>query len=180
MIPLSKEPRNGTVPSPARNLHNIPPLPSASSPASQMVHNIQPQQPIQDHTPAESTFVTASSKTPSHTFFDSCLGSALRWFQHKKAKAQRRIIRRKEKLAERDHERQTEGLLRIALRPRNDSVNSFTPADPGIFYRRDREGQDHWVRQEGKISPFILFYSCVDWFVSLSADDEKWKLMRTI
>lgn len=149
MIPLSKESHEGTHPVPDRNLQNGSPLPYISSPSIRMANNTQAQQPVQDHTPAESTFVTASSKTPSHTFFDCCLGSAIRWFQHRKAKAQRKIVRRKEKLAERDHERQTEGLLRIALRPRNDSVNSFTPADPGIFYRRDREGQDHWVRQEG-------------------------------
>ena len=156
MIPLSKGSHNGKHPLPTRHLHNDPPRPSTDSPASQMANNTQPQQPVSDHTPAESTFITASSKTPSHTLLDCCLGSGIRWFQARKAKAQRRVIRRKEKLAERDHERQTEGLLRIALRPRNDSVNSFTPADPGIFYRRDREGQDHWVREEGKFPHMLI------------------------
>ncbi|GAB1728039.1 hypothetical protein NU195Hw_g5778t1 [Hortaea werneckii] len=115
-----------------------------------MANTSTPQQPAADHTPADSTLVPAPSKTSPHTLFTSCLiGSAIRWFQRRKAQAQRRSVRRKEKLAQRDHERQTEGLPRIALRPRNDSVNSFTPADPGISYRRDREGLDHWVRGEG-------------------------------
>ncbi|KAI7371026.1 hypothetical protein KC354_g839 [Hortaea werneckii] len=142
---------DGTHPSPPRTLHNISPpaLTSADSPSFHMANTTTPHQPFPENTPGESILATASSKTPSHTLFDRCLGSAIRWFQHRKANAQRRMLRRKEKLAQRDHERQTEGLLRIALRPRHDSVNSFTPADPGIFYHRDREGQDHWVRQEG-------------------------------
>ncbi|KAI6876278.1 hypothetical protein D0864_10915 [Hortaea werneckii] len=115
-----------------------------------MANTTTPHQPVPNHTPANSTLATASSgKSSPHTLFARCVGSTIRWIQHRKAQAQRRSIRRKAKLARRDHERQTEGLLRIALRPRNDSVNSFTPADPGIFYRRDREGLDHWVRGEG-------------------------------
>ncbi|KAI7271112.1 hypothetical protein KC345_g7273 [Hortaea werneckii] len=153
MVPLPNGSLNGTHPSPPRNLHNLSPpaLTSANSPPPQMANTTPPHQQIPNHPPAASTLATASSsKTTPHTLFNSCLvGSAIRWFQHRKAKAQQRILRREEKLAQRDRERQTEGLLRIALRPRHDSVNSFTPADPGIFYRRDREGEDHWVRGEG-------------------------------
>ncbi|RMZ11889.1 hypothetical protein D0860_03191 [Hortaea werneckii] len=147
----NQQPPSSSDPSPPRTLHNLSPpaLTSTNSPPPHMANTTTPHQPAPNHTPANSTLATPSPKTTPHTLFARCLGSALRWFQHRKAQAQRRSIRRKEKLAQRDHERQTEGLLRIALRPRNDSVNSFTPADPGIFYRRDREGMDHWVRGEG-------------------------------
>ncbi|KAI7038497.1 hypothetical protein KC352_g46786, partial [Hortaea werneckii] len=143
MTPLSNGSLNSTHPSPPRNLHNISPpaLASADPSPPRMANTTTPLQPVPNHTPADPTLAAASSKPTPRTLINSCLiGAAIRWFQHRKAKAQRRSIRRKAKLAQRDHERQTEGLLRIALRPRNDSVNSFTPADPGIFYRRDREG----------------------------------------
>ncbi|KAF2167064.1 hypothetical protein M409DRAFT_22499 [Zasmidium cellare ATCC 36951] len=54
--------------------------------------------------------------------------------------------RKAAKLAQRDHERTTEGLLRIALK-RHDSVNSFTARDPSVYYRR-REDHEGWVRHE--------------------------------
>lgn len=64
-----------------------------------------------------------------------------------KRQRRERQIRRQEKLARRDHERRTEGLLRLALR-NNNSINSFTAADPGVFYRANRE-EDPWRRKEG-------------------------------
>lgn len=66
----------------------------------------------------------------------------------KKQKEQRQI-RRKEKLAQRDQERRTEGLLRLALR-NNNSINSFTAADPGIYYRAEQGEGDPWRRDEGE------------------------------
>ncbi|TKA31952.1 hypothetical protein B0A50_01197 [Salinomyces thailandicus] len=86
-------------------------------------------------------------KTPPFSIFDCSLGALLRYYHDRKARKQQRSEHRKQKLARSDQERRTEGLLRIALRDHN-SVNSFTAADPGIFYRRDREGEDHWVRKE--------------------------------
>lgn len=56
---------------------------------------------------------------------------------------------RDEKHAHRDIERQTNGLLAIALKSKqNDSVNSFTARDPAVFYQR-REDHEDWARHEG-------------------------------
>lgn len=82
--------------------------------------------------------------------YASYIGAITRYCKRRKATRADRALRRREKLAQRDHERRTEGLLRLALRESN-SVNSFTAADPGIFYRRDNAGQDHWARREGKL-----------------------------
>ncbi|KXT00183.1 hypothetical protein AC578_7036 [Pseudocercospora eumusae] len=49
------------------------------------------------------------------------------------------------KLRERDQERQSDGLLRIALK-RHNSMNSFTIADPTTHYRR-RQDHDEWVKK---------------------------------
>lgn len=67
-----------------------------------------------------------------------------------KKQREKRQIKRKEKLAQRDTERRTEGLLSIALR-RSNSINSFTAADPGVYYRRSHEGEelDPWKRDRG-------------------------------
>ncbi|KAK4547712.1 hypothetical protein LTR36_000670 [Oleoguttula mirabilis] len=53
-------------------------------------------------------------------------------------------------MARRDYERRTEGLLRLALR-RNNSLNSFTAADPGVFYMANRE-EDPWRKEDGELS----------------------------
>lgn len=50
------------------------------------------------------------------------------------------------KLAQRDQERQTDGLLRIAMK-RHNSINSFTAADPSVHYRR-REDHEKFVQHE--------------------------------
>ena len=56
---------------------------------------------------------------------------------------------RDEKHANRANERQTNGLLAIALKSKqNDSVNSFTARDPAVFYQR-REDHEQWARHEG-------------------------------
>ncbi|KAK3116301.1 hypothetical protein LTR53_003491 [Teratosphaeriaceae sp. CCFEE 6253] len=55
---------------------------------------------------------------------------------------------RAEKLAQRDSERRSEGLLRIALRQQK-SINSFTAADPGIFYKQQAGGDPWHSRGEG-------------------------------
>lgn len=54
--------------------------------------------------------------------------------------------RKAAKLADRDHERTTNGLLRIALK-RHSSVNSFTAKDPSVHYRR-REDHEKWMGHE--------------------------------
>ncbi|KAK5128345.1 hypothetical protein LTR85_003013 [Meristemomyces frigidus] len=75
----------------------------------------------------------------------SCFCSLMDMLRSKKQR-QRRHVRRQEKLARRDHERRTEGLLRLALR-NNNSLNSFTAANPGMFYKANKE-EDPWSREE--------------------------------
>lgn len=50
---------------------------------------------------------------------------------------------KRQKLLERDKERQEDTLLRIALK-RPTSMNSFTAADPGTHYRRRGEEAEVW------------------------------------
>ncbi|KAK4620042.1 hypothetical protein CLAFUW4_11193 [Fulvia fulva] len=59
---------------------------------------------------------------------------------------QKRTEHKSAKLASRDKERQTDGLLRIAMK-RHNSVNSFTAADPSVHYRR-REDHEQWAKHE--------------------------------
>ncbi|KAK5734737.1 hypothetical protein LTR17_008667 [Elasticomyces elasticus] len=52
------------------------------------------------------------------------------------------------KVAQRDKERRSEGLLRIALK-RCSSVNSFTAADPAVFYKGKQGEETHGSHESG-------------------------------
>ncbi|KAK3668499.1 hypothetical protein LTR22_000793 [Elasticomyces elasticus] len=52
------------------------------------------------------------------------------------------------KVAQRDKERRSEGLLRIALK-RCSSVNSFTAADPAVFYKGQQGEETHGSIESG-------------------------------
>jgi hypothetical protein len=69
----------------------------------------------------------------------------LTWFQDRR---DRRWERRILKHHQREIERRTEGLLRIALQKRHNSVNSLTARDPGVYDRKG-EGNEWMVQRRG-------------------------------
>ncbi|KXS94166.1 hypothetical protein AC579_4518 [Pseudocercospora musae] len=98
----------------------------------------------EDHlqTSPRNTSIIESPLEPSVTSMSSVLQALLA-----KLRKRREVHREHKaaKLRERDQERQSDGLLRIALK-RHNSMNSFTIADPTTHYRR-RQDHDEWVQR---------------------------------
>ena len=104
--------------------------------------------PTRSATQRTEAAISRISRTMTNSL-TGAFGKLKNLFSTRKQK-EKRQLRRKEKLEQRDQERRTEGLLRLALRNNNNSINSFTAADPGIYYRAEQGEGDPWRRDEGE------------------------------
>lgn len=85
---------------------------------------------------------TPTQAGPTMRLPNAALDRLRNYRQRRRDRLMEHLRHRGQTFAERDRQRQSEGLLEIALRPVS-SVNSFTPRDPGIFWRpRSRRSGD--------------------------------------